>query len=416
MSRKSLIKKIHASPFKAVIATTGGGAGAFDMLLNRGGGSATLLDGMIPYSEAALAKFLRGRPDKFCCPITARDMAMAAYHHACELNGGASKELLIGVGCTATLVKDGGEREGRVHAVHLAVQTYSTTVWYELRLDGYDLLREEEERLAAEAVLIVLADACDVITENEIKFFPECLAKMLRGGAISKGTMHDQRIDRVTMPQVVATSSTLEFVQPSAAIISSGSSQSPIHSAHINSGEDDIIFPGSFNPIHEQHQRMAHATYDMTGKRVSLEICIKNVDKPALNYHEIAMRVNSLITAVQNEPWYGGIYVTNAGTFADKSELFKNRTFMMGWDVYQRLNDAQYGNLDVVTKRLVNNDAKFLVFHRILDDVASYNTVGFAEITQWTRPEIYAATTIVPPNKIVVSDLSSSGIRKKVTT
>lgn len=380
------------------------------MLLNRGGGSATLLDGVVPYSEAALAKFLRGRPDKFCCPITARDMAMAAYHRACELGDGQSQELMIGVGCTATLAKDGPEREGRAHTVHLAVQTYSKTSWYELHLDGHGLLREEEEYLTAQAVLVVLASACGVITDDDATFLPCCVAKMWRDEAQSDGTMYDKEIDRTTHPHIVVNSGGLEFTQPSAAIIRSEGA------TFINSGDDDIIFPGSFNPIHDQHQRMAQVAYEMTGKRISLEVCIKNVDKPALNYYEISMRVNALIRAVKDKEWFGSIYVTNAGTFADKSQLFKNRTFMMGWDVYVRLNNSQYGNLDIVTKRLVDNGAKFLVFHRVSDGVPSYNTVGFAEITAWTRPEIYAATTIVTPDKIVVSDLSSSGIRKKVTT
>lgn len=376
------------------------------MLLNRGGGSATLLDGRIPYNEAALAKFLRGRPDKFCCPITARDMAMAAYHEACELNDGALRNLMIGIGCTATLVKDGAEREGRIHAMHIAAQTCAKTSWYELRLDGNNLLREEEEELTSLAVLVILADACGVLVERDFEFLPQCLHKMWCTGDESNGAMHDKAIGRTTFPQDVVNSCVLAFVQPSSA-------------NYINPADpetNDIIFPGSFNPIHEQHQKMAQVAHEMTGKLVSLEVCIKNVDKPSLNYYEIGERINALINAVRREKWFGGIYVTNAGTFADKSELFEGRTFMMGWDVYERLNDSRYGNLDLVTKRLVANRAKFLVFHRISNGTASYDTFGFNNIVEWTRPEIYSATTIVPPSKIVVSDLSSSGIRKKVTT
>ncbi len=82
-----LIHAIHRRPTRFVLATSGGGSGAIAQLLEVPGGSRTLLEAAVPYSEPAMAAWLGGRPDQACSEPTARSMAMAAYLRACRYAG-----------------------------------------------------------------------------------------------------------------------------------------------------------------------------------------------------------------------------------------------------------------------------------------------------------------------------------------
>ena len=129
MNAREIVLKIHETPHKAVLAITGGGAEAIGELLKYGGGSNTLLEAIVPYDQKAFNDFVKGKPDKYCSPGAARDLAMAAYHRAVNLAG--TTENIIGIGCTCSLMKD-HEREGREHHAYIAVQTKDITENYDL--------------------------------------------------------------------------------------------------------------------------------------------------------------------------------------------------------------------------------------------------------------------------------------------
>src|SRR4051794_29802991 len=114
---RALIEALHReSPYRYVLALTGGGTGAAAQLLNVPGGSRPLLEAVVPYSEQALSEFLGPPPRQSFSRATGMALARRALERARRLAPG---EPVAGVGCTASLATD-RPKKGE-HRFHLAV-------------------------------------------------------------------------------------------------------------------------------------------------------------------------------------------------------------------------------------------------------------------------------------------------------
>ncbi|MBV9584413.1 MAG: hypothetical protein JO213_05955 [Alphaproteobacteria bacterium] len=336
---RQLISALHASGRKAALAITGGGSGAIGELLRVPGGSRLLIEAQVPYDELALTTFLGFAPARACSSETAIAMARTARARAAGLvppsaKGGVD---LVGLGATAALVSDRprrGEHRFHIAFANAAGIAHCTCVMAKGRRD-----RAAEEDLVSRAIVLWLARACGVAAPS-----PQSLCdadEHFTETTVASGELIDQLlgggVDRVT-------------VQPDGQMM-------------LSAPQPVVLFPGSFNPMHEGHVLLARAAEERTQLPLAFEISVTNVDKPPLASETVRHRVTQFA-------WKAPVELTRAPTFVEKSRLFPGTIFVVGADTAERLFGPHYygGNeagMHMALEEIGNSGSTFLVAVRI---------------------------------------------------
>lgn len=343
---------LHDSPWQGAVHLTGGGAGLLSELLAEAGASRTLIEARVPYAQASLEALLGGRPDQACSAPTARALAMAAFQRA--LRFGARPA--FGFGLTASLATDRPKR-GACRA-HLAVQTLGHTSQTQIALSG--------ERSAQEVALVDFA-------------WQTLLAAL---------GLSDTPLTQ--LEQVTAADDWQALIAGERRSTSAG-------------GGAALILPGSFNPLHDGHERMMAVAEARLGQTGVFELSVENPDKPLLDYMEIDKRLSQFRRPLR---------LTRLPTFLEKAVEFPGTTFAVGIDTLLRIADPRYyggaAQRDAAIAALLEAKASFLVFGRLVDGT-------FQSLSQATLPEaLRNACTEVPEDEFR-TDLSSTELRRGST-
>ena len=345
-----VVGAIHASGRQFALAVTGGGADAISRLLSIPGGSRSLLEAVVPYSQAALESYLGGTPDQACSEETARAMAMAAWIRARRLTAGNAVRL-IGAGCTASIATDRPKRGA--HRVFVATQTSVCTHCFSLQLATAHRDRSQEEELASALTLLGLGKQCGVDADS--------------ARAALQGLLGDD--ERVVQRGAVAEPAWKELVLGDRRWASLRPHSLEAELDADASRPQGLIFPGSFNPPHDGHLLMAAVAEARTNRKAAWELSVTNADKPTLDFLAIRDRVQALRWNDERRT----ILLTDAPTFREKARLFPNSVFVVGADTISRVGDAKYypgdcTSRDAAIEEIAAAGCRFLVFGRLEGD------------------------------------------------
>lgn len=330
MRRDALIRRIHSAAAAGVFVVTGGGSRLISDLLAVPGASTTVLDARVPYAAAALAQFIGAAPEQAVSEATACDMAMVAFLSAIDLAPSGVQP--FGVAVTASL-RTRASKRGE-HRAHVALQTASTTRHRYLNFTKSLRTRAMEEALTRDLALGVIAAELGIDAH---------LAIGLHAGEAITDTKH------------LAKASWQAVTVGGSAIAVEG----------IDRGAPRVLMPGAFNPLHEGHRAMAQLASARLGADVAFELCVRNVDKPPLNYLTIAKRLAQFTTS-------DTVYLTSLPTFIAKARQFPGVTFVVGVDTLIRIAEPRYyGSASTRDDAIAELDAlgtRFLVFGRRISD------------------------------------------------
>ena len=249
-----IIQKIHSSPFRFVLVSSGGGTNAISEILKVPGASKSVLEAYVPYAKESLDYYLLKQPDHYCSLGTTLSMAAKAYSAAKKIDPYTNPKNLLGVAVTASLATN-YSKKGE-HKFFIAIQTYKYSSSFSYSFVKGELSREEEEQVVTDHIINAIAQSCEV-----------------QNHTISENSSLEIKTVEAEKNWVKLVDSKIDFV--------SSSNRIP-----------ELIFPGSFNPFHSGHNSMSELAEKKTGLGLAYEICIQNADKPPLSYHEIEKTLN----------------------------------------------------------------------------------------------------------------------------
>jgi nicotinamide mononucleotide (NMN) deamidase PncC len=379
-----LIERLAAADRRVVIVSTGGGSEAIAHLVSTPGASAVVLEGLVPYARASVDALLGGPQETYCSSRAARRLAVLAWQRACGY--GATPEQAVGAAVTAGLKTTHPKRGD--HRIIVAVQTLAATTVAQLVLDKDARSRAEEERVAAAVLLDRLAAAA---TGDD---GPPGVQGLRPGEIID--------IDVMTAP---ATWQDLFAARRRAVCVQTSSWNGPVDLTaddDLQPTEGRLIFPGSFDPLHEGHLLMARIAEEIAERPVDYELSITNVDKPMLD--SIAIRGRAAQFSGQR------LWLTRAATFLEKLDIFPKSTFVMGADTYMRLADARYYGgsntaADHAVRRIAKDAAGLIVFGRARDG-------AFEDPSHLDVPAALKKVTYYVSQREFRCDLSSTQLRQ----
>ena len=374
---QQLIPALHAAGRKAALAITGGGSGAVGELLRVPGGSRLLIEAQVPYDALALEAFLGFAPAQACSSDTAIAMAQTARARAAKLAPAGTD--VVGLGATAALVSDRprkGEHRFHVAFANSAGIAHCTCVLAKGRRD-----RATEEDLVSRAIVLWLARACGVAAPSPRSLLDadEHYAETVIAAVDTIDQLLAGEHDRVTF-------------QPDGQMM-------------VSAPRPFVLFPGSFNPMHEGHVLLARVAEELRQQPLAFEISVTNVDKPPLAGETVRHRLSQFA-------WKSPVELTRAPTFLEKSRLFPSATFVIGADTAERLVAPKYYGDDellmhVALEEIANSGSSFLVAVRI--DVAG----RIRALNDIPVPRRYADLFSEIPEHRFRVDTSSSEIRAR---
>jgi nicotinic acid mononucleotide adenylyltransferase len=375
------------------MAVTGGGTQAIPQLFARAGASRLMLEANVPYHAAALRSWVGGTVENACSETTALQMAVSAYERArrwLTSEEPTPGQLPLGLGATAALATTRQRRgaDRAFVALHKPDATLSLSIDLGVSQFGEDsdLLRRRQEQLATNLILSALLQ-WNVEIGTPTDFVP---SESIAG-------LDVRRREQTAEPPVAALAQgALRAVFDDGREVAEG----PV-------ARNRIVFPGSFNPLHEGHRQMARIAAERFSDRfdgaVLFELSISNADKSPLDFLTIDDRISGLRGAEVD------FVLTRAPRFDTKAELFPDSIFIVGADTAVRIGaprfyEAGTSGRDAAIEKIAAAGCRFLVFGRARGE--TFLAADALDLPPALRDLCIAETTFR-------NDVSSTAIRRE---
>ena len=391
----ALLNTLEESGSRVVIVSTGGGSLAIPHLLTTPGASSVLLECLVPYAREAVDRLLGGPQESYCSSRAARRLAVMAWQRACGF--GAPPATAIGAAVTASL-RSRTPKRGQ-HRVVVAMHGLGATIVATIALKKDARSRSEEETMAAALLLERLAafssgcrspsppSSLQLLDDEHVEIAccepPAPWRELLAGTRTAAHASADPSRPRHAS---IAPSTDIPTTEtPTAGM---------------------LVFPGSFDPLHEGHLRMAVVAQEIAERPIDFELSVTNVDKPSLDFLEMQSRAAQFAGR--------SLWFTRAATFVEKLDVFPHGTFVMGADTYVRLADPKYyGGSGEAAERAVQRIAKqargLIVFGRERNGV-------FEDPSRLDVPPALRAVTYFVSQREFRMDISSTALRQRAST
>lgn len=308
LATQQLIQAIHDCPTRLVLAVAGAGTQALSNLLTVPGASRTLIEAIVPYSEASFDEFLGQTPPQYVSHEAARLLAGRAYTRACRLLPQNGAVPLVGVAVTATIATD-RPKKGEHRAYIATWQSEKITSHY-LHLGKGVRDRAGEEEVISRLLLNTLAAACKLEAALPLPLKPE--DKLTTTTYDLAGKAHALLIGDLAY----------------FGIADNGRLQT-------NLSSPALLLSGSFNPLHDGHIELLRTAATMMSKPAAFELSVVNADKPPLPLETLLHRLAQFAGRHT-------IYASTAPTFVEKARLYPGTTFVVGYDTAIRILQPHY--------------------------------------------------------------------------
>jgi len=399
----AILEPLAAKRAQLVIVATGGGSEALCRLAKTPGASDVLVEGLVPYSRAAVDQLLGGAQEQYCSLKAARRLAVAAWQRAVDC--GVAAERAVGAAVAASLATNRPKRGG--HRIHVAVQTLFSTGTASLALQKGARTRGEEEGIAAGLLCDAIATSCNRDFADG-KPFEAMLPAAVGASDVPHQELPLRPGEHVDNDVLVAPKMFQGLLAGTTKAVLAVERDEPRRTSQSDDGDEPkpgmLIFPGSFDPLHDGHCQMASIAEEIAERAVQYEISVTNVEKPALDYMEIASRLAAFDT---DRP----VWLTRAATFLAKTEVFPKATFVLGADTFLRLFDPAFygGSADAArqaVRKIGDRVDGLIVFGREKDG-------EFVEPASLKMPKVLREKCYFVSSREFRMDISSTAIRRK---